>query len=443
LVAVHLPLTTMPPPSSAFAPFRETLFRNLWLAAFASNVGTWMQNVGVSWLAVTLSSSPLLIALIQTAAALPALLFSYPAGVISDQTDRRKLLILLQALLCVVVVLLAMLTLLHVLTLSVLLLFVFLVGIGSAFTAPVWQAITPEVISPAHLREAVALNGVNFNLARAVGPALGGIVLTLGGIQSVFLVNAASFLVLIWGLYTWKNTVAPYQRLAFRQTALDGLRAVRSSQPYRHLLVHTVAFTAFISIVFAFLPQLSKYQWHQSSAQYTGLWAGLGAGALVGSYFYSRWSKALTTGQFVLVSCELLAGCLFLLSQTTNFYALSAIMFVAGLGWINVISTLNVLAQQYSPAAYKGRFLAVNVTVFQGSIALSSLGWGYLSQVLPTLVVLKLAAGGMAVCCAVLAVVPLEEVDGTAQDAVPCTEPLIQYQLPVAPATSAFRPVVS
>jgi len=415
--------------TDSFAPFRESLFRTLWIAAFISNVGTWMQNVGVGWLAATLSASPLIISLIQTASSLPALLFSYPAGVISDHSDRRKFLIGLQVFLFLVVFVLSVLTLLKLLDIGLLLFFTFLIGIGSALTTPVWQAITPEVISKDRMKEAIALNGVNFNLARAVGPALGGILLLAGGISSIFLFNAVSFLALIVGLYRWKNTPSPAKSVEFRKTAIEGLRAVRRAKPFQHLLIRTVSFTAFVSILFAFLPQLSKYEWHQNSSQYTWLWVSLGAGALAGSYLYGIWNKFLSAPKIILISCELVAVCLFLLSLASRFYLLNGIMFLTGIGWINATSTLNVLAQQHSPNELKGRFLAINVTVFQGSIALSSLLWGSLSNRLGTLPVMKIASTGMIIFCAVLAFLPMEENENVEKNSVACSDPLLQYQL--------------
>jgi predicted MFS family arabinose efflux permease len=415
--------------TGSFAVFRESLFRTLWIAAFISNIGTWMQNVGVGWLAATMSASPLIISLIQTASSLPALLVSYPAGVISDHSDRRKFLIGLQVYLFLIVFILSLLTLFKLLDIASLLFFTFLIGIGSALSTPVWQAITPEVVSKEHMKDAISLNGVNFNLARAVGPALGGIVLVLGGISSIFLFNAVSFLALVVGLYRWKNTPPTVKNIQFWKTAVEGLQAVKRSKPFRHLLMRTVSFTAFVSIVFAFLPQLSKYEWHQSSGEYTWLWVSLGAGAFLGSYFYGIWSRIFSAPKVILISCELVAVCLFLFTQTSNIYCLNGIMVLTGIGWINATSTLNVLAQQHSPNELKGRFLAINVTVFQGTIALSSLFWGYLSDILTTLLVIKIAAVTMVVFCGLLAFLPMEDNEEIEKDSVACSDPLIQYQL--------------
>ncbi len=416
--------------TATFAPFKEGLFRNLWIAAFVSNVGTWMQNVGVSWLAASLSASPFIISMMQTAASLPALILSYPAGVISDQSDRRRLLIGLQVFLFIIVLLLFIFSQLQWLNIQMLLIFTFLVGAGMAFTTPVWQAITPEVVSGKYLKEAIALNGVNFNLARALGPAIGGVLLVIAGIKSIFLFNAISFLALIAGLYRWSNTTQTGRKILFRKTAMEGLTEVARSKPFLHLLLRTISFTAFVSIVFAFLPQLSKYQWHQSSGQYTLLWVSLGVGSLIGSYLYGLVNKVLRAAKIVLYSCEIIAVCLLLLSQTNNVYIINGLLVITGLAWINATSTLNVLAQQLSPGAFKGRFLAVNVTVFQTSIALSSFFWGWLTKYFSVTGVMNIAAVSMAVCAALLAFIPLEEgEDAGGAQPIACSDPLIQYQL--------------
>jgi len=355
---------------------------------------------------------------------------SYPAGVISDHTDRRKLLIWLQVFLFAVVLLLFLFASLKWLNIQWLLFFTCLVGAGSALTTPVWQAITPEVVSKGRLSEAIALNGVNFNLARAIGPALGGLLLIAAGIRSIFLFNAISFLALVVGIYRWHNVRTSSQNLGFRKSALEGLRAVRRSKPFMHLLLRTIGFTAFVSIVFAFLPQLSKYQWHQNSNQYTLLWVSLGIGSLIGSYLYGIWNKIITAGRLVFYCCTTIAVCLFLLTLSTNFYWLNFVLIIIGIVWINATSMLNVLAQQYSPDAFRGRFLAVNVTVFQTSIGLSSMGWGFLAHYFPVLIVVKIAAVSMAVSAILISLAPLEEVkDEHKENSVACADPLLQYQL--------------
>jgi len=382
--------------TTAFAPFKEPLFRKLWGGSFISNIGAWMYNVGVSWLSTTMSASPLMISLIQTASALPAFLFSYLAGVTSDRVNRRKLLIGIQVTLFVIATVLTIFSWLNWLDIYLLLAFTFLIGTCTAFSTPVWDSIMPEVVSPENLKPAIAAEGVNFNLARAVGPGLGGVLLNYGGPLCVFAFNALSALAPIFGIYRWKNNPPAMPTTSFRESALEGLRAIRQNKPYLLVLVRTISITAFISIVFALLPQLSKYEWKQTTSQFTFLWVSLGLGALLGSYLLSLATKSIKPSVIIYFSCLLVAICLFLLTTTVNTILIYVILFVTGIGWISGIATINVLAQQLSPAPYKGRFLSINTTVFQGALALSSAGWGWLAGQLTTLRVFEIAAVAMA-----------------------------------------------
>src|SRR5262245_12400311 len=180
--------------TSAWRPLREPTFRALWIAALASNIGTWIQDVAASWLMITLSPSPILVSLMQTASSLPFFLLALPAGALADVVDRRRLLIFSQSWMMTVAALLGALTLAGLITPAGLLGLTFALGLGAALNGPAWQATTPELVPREELPAAVALNGVGFNLARAVGPALGGFVVAAGGPPTAFLLNAASFL---------------------------------------------------------------------------------------------------------------------------------------------------------------------------------------------------------------------------------------------------------
>jgi MFS family permease len=193
------------PSSSAWAPLREPLFRALWIASFASNVGTWMQNVAAAWLMTSLTSSATLVALVQTATSLPIFLVALPSGAIGDVVDRRKLLLVTQGWMLAVAGALGILTLLGATTPWVLLLLTFALGLGAAMMAPTWQAIQPELVPRQEFSQAISLGAVQFNLARAVGPALGGLVVAIAGPGAVFLVNAASFLAVAIPIYRWRR----------------------------------------------------------------------------------------------------------------------------------------------------------------------------------------------------------------------------------------------
>lgn len=190
---------------SAWAPLGEPLFRSLWVAAVISYTGTWMQNVGAGWLMTQLTMSPLMVGLVQAATTLPVFLVILPAGALADMVDRRRLLLITQGWMVAAAALLGIFTLLGNVTPWILLLFTFVLGLGAVMNDPAWQAITPDIVSPRQHAPAVALNSVGFNVARAVGPAFGGIVIAIAGSGVAFLLNAASFFGVIFFLYRWKR----------------------------------------------------------------------------------------------------------------------------------------------------------------------------------------------------------------------------------------------
>src|SRR4051794_38009976 len=190
--------------ASTWSPLRRPVFRSMWSASVASNIGTWMQSVGAAWLMTSLTTSPLLVALMQTATSLPVFLVGLPAGALADVVDRRKLLLVTQAWMLLVALVLGVLTLVGVISAWSLLLLTFLMGLGGALSAPAWQAIIPDLVDREELAPAVALNAAGFNLARAVGPALGGFVVAVAGAGATFLVNAASFLAVLGAIYRWR-----------------------------------------------------------------------------------------------------------------------------------------------------------------------------------------------------------------------------------------------
>src|ERR1700704_3009094 len=191
--------------NSALAPLREPLFRSLWIAAVISYTGTWMQNVGAGWLMTQLTMSPLMVSLVTAATTLPVFLVILPAGALADMVDRRRFLLITQSWMVVAAGVLGVLTLYHHVTPWMLLLFTFILGLGAVMNDPAWQAITPEVVCPENHASAGALNSVGFNVARAFGPALGGLVIAAAGFGVAFLLNAASFFGVIFFLYRWKR----------------------------------------------------------------------------------------------------------------------------------------------------------------------------------------------------------------------------------------------
>src|SRR6266536_2612216 len=190
--------------ASAWSPLRESVFRALWIATVVSNIGTWMQDVGESWLMTSLTTSPVLVALVETAGSLPVVLVALPAGALADIVDRRRLLLVMQIWMFVAAGAMGLLALMGQMTPGRLLSLTFLLGVGSAMSNPIWQAITPELVSPADLPAAITLNAVAINIARAIGTALGGFIVAASGPWAVFLLNAASFIGITMVVYRWR-----------------------------------------------------------------------------------------------------------------------------------------------------------------------------------------------------------------------------------------------
>jgi len=190
-------------------PLRQPLFRALWIATLVSNIGTWVHEVGAGWLMVTLDPHPLMVSLVQAATALPIFLLALPGGALSDIVDRRRYLIYTQIWMLVVVLALAASTALGWINAWGLLVFTFALACGAALNTPAWAATLPEIVPRAQLQSAIALNSLGINLARAVGPALAGVLVAAAGPQAAFLLNAVSFIGVIVVLLRWPRTPQP------------------------------------------------------------------------------------------------------------------------------------------------------------------------------------------------------------------------------------------
>jgi MFS family permease len=254
-----------------WAPLANRVFRALWIASIASNIGTWMQNVGAGWLMTELNGSPLYVSLIQTATSLPVFLLGIPAGAAADIFDRRKLLIFTQAFMALAAGVLGWLTVIGKATPIALLLSTFALGIGSTLNNPAWQAIVPEIVPRRDLPQAISLNSVGFNLARAVGPALGGFVVAAFNPGAVFILNALSFIGVIIVLYFWKRT--PQEQSSTANESIvsatwAGLRYVRYSPGIRSVLVRSGTFIIGGSALWAMLPIVTKNELKGTATMY-------------------------------------------------------------------------------------------------------------------------------------------------------------------------------
>jgi MFS family permease len=388
---------------SGFAPLRIPLFRDRWIASTVSNVGTWMQDTAGTWLMTSLTTSPLLIALMQTAASLPVLGLGLLAGATADLFDRRRLLIFWQAWMLGSVAVLAVLTFLGHISPWSLLAFTFLLNIGSAMNNPAWQAIVPELVSRELIPDSVSLNAASNNIARAVGPALGGLMVAAfkraeTGSAWVFLLNSVSFAGVIWVLVNWKRiplfkSALPSERMA--ASIRGGLRYVRHAPNLQASLLRAFTFTFFFSAVWALLAVVARNDLHQGALGYGILNGSLGLGAVTAAFTLSHVRRRLSTDQIIAAATFYSVFTLVVLARVHRPSIIIATLIFAGFCWTSTMASLNTSVQMSVPAWVQARALGTYLMTFQGGLALGSVLWGTVAQHWSTPVSLLCAAVGL------------------------------------------------
>src|ERR1700693_321445 len=238
----EIAIMRLPP---ALVPLRNGTFRTLWLASVLVWLGTWLQNTGAGWLMTTLAPQPLIVAMVQAATIMPVFLLALPGGALADIVDRRAFLIGAQVWTILAAIALATLTLAHAMTAFWLLALTFMIGIGAAMTGPAWSAIVPELVPREDLVQAIALNGIGFNLTRAIGPALAGMLILIGGSSLAFSLYAVSIIAVLSALFTWHRgrrfTGLPREHLLSAMRA--GVRFVRNTPAVQYAMVRTIAYS--------------------------------------------------------------------------------------------------------------------------------------------------------------------------------------------------------
>jgi len=365
-------------PASAWAPLGEPLFRSLWIASVISYTGTWMQNVGAGWLMTQMTMNPLMIGLVQAAAALPVFLVILPAGALADMVDRRRFLLLTQGWMVLASATLGILTVACRVGPWTLLLFTFLLGLGAVMNDPAWQAITPELVPARQHASAVALNSAGFNVARAVGPALGGLIVAAVGCGMTFLLNAFSFLGVILFLYRWKRPMEERPNTQRMWPAIGhGFNYMRQSGLAKSVLLRTGTFSVGAVAMLALLPFIAR---PFGALGYGVLLGCFGLGALTGAIALPRVREKLSMDGVVGVAIMIFAGMTLAAGRTTAFALLCAVMLVAGVAWIGILACLNVAAQTMCPAYVRARALSFYLLVLQGGMAVGATLWGAVAK---------------------------------------------------------------
>src|SRR5579863_1270608 len=398
--------------SSAWAPLRIGLFRTLWIAVLISNVGAWMQTVGAQWLVVHSAHAAILVSLVQTAYTLPAVLFALVGGVLADIFDRVKLLVAVLAAMTAAGAALTALTAAHRMPAALLLMFTFVLGTGAILVAPAYQSLVPEMVPRAQVPAAAALSSININLARAIGPAIAGLLVARIGVAAVFGLNTAAFLL-------YAIVVACHPQLGGTPQAaerfLPGLRAggryVRHAPVVRRILLRAALFLVPGSALWALLPLIATRRLGLGAGGYGVLLAALGVGAVGGAFVLPQIRARLSANAMVAAASLIYAA------------ALVVVVLPAGVAWLAFLANVNAALQLFLPRWVRARGLAVYQMVLFGGQAAGAVIWGAVAGAIGLVPAFLIAAVVMAGGAATIRFWPFQQIANMDRSLVRWPEP--------------------
>lgn len=430
-----------PPPGGALAPFKHRLFATLWFASLASSFGGLIQGVGASWLMTSLSPSADMVALVQTSTSLPLLFFAMLGGAVADIYDRRIVMLFCQIGMLLVSLALAAVTHFDMITPWTLLVFTFLIGSGQAINAPSWQASVGEQVPREVLPAAVALNGVAFNIARSVGPAIGGLIVAAAGAPMAFVANAVSYLGVITVLLRWKRiknaATLPPERIV--PAVFAGIRYVRLSPSIRAVLFRALVFGFTASGIWALAPLVARDLLKGGPTTYGVLLGGIGVGAVGAAVVRDR-IQARLSKEAVIRAFSALLGVSIILTAFSPWFALTvALQAAIGAAWLMTISTFNVTVQLTSPRWVVGRAVSLNQMSLFGGMAVGSWVWGHVAESFG--VPAALVCSGAAVLASILFGFGFRVAQSEKIDLEPAVKGVLEFDVAV-PANLAGAPVV-
>ena len=360
---------------------RHPNYRLFWTGNFLSNIGTWMHNVALGWLVMTLTGSPALLGLMGFAQFSPSLLLSLPGGVIADRVNRRSWLLITHSAMLVLSLLLAVLVALNVITYTHILILAFLLGVTSALNAPTFHAMVRDLSSREDVLNAIALNSIQFNLSRFIGPAVAGVLIGAVGVTVCFFVNAASF---VFPLIALSKVRYRPQPQAHSTSGLEGIR-----EGFRYLLEHNriallLSLVAMISLFgmpyLIFLPVFAMDVLEVGAIGLGAMMAASGIGALLGGFLLAGWPEGRGRGPLVMGGAVLFFTGVLVLALSRNFYLSLGALLVLGGAMITANATVNSLIQTLVPDAMRGRVLSWHTMSYLGLHPVGALVIGQLAE---------------------------------------------------------------
>jgi MFS family permease len=397
----------------AWTPLRHPVFRALWLAALISTIGSWMQTVGAQWLLLDQPHASTLVALVQTASNLPILMFALPAGVLAEFLDRRLILLGAQAFQTAVGVALVLLTQAGQMSPALLLLLTFLLGAGAAAQLPAYQAMIPDLVPTRELKSAAALGSIGVNIARAIGPAIAGLLISHLGVTYVFAINASTFALFFVVLVVVR--VPSPQLGSSAEGFLAGLAAggryTRHAPVVRRILLRLVLFLVPANVLWALLAVLARERLGLGAGGYGVLLGLLGIGSVFGAALLPRLRTRVGLNLLVFGASMVYATTLAALA-TVRSSAISVLLLLTGAAWIAVIATLNAETQTFLPAWVRARGLSIYQLVLFGTTAAASAAWGVIADAIGVAPTFAIAAALLVATALTIRIWPLLDTAG-------------------------------
>ena len=365
--------------ASIWIPLKTRVFRNLWVASLLSGSAVSAYDTAATWLMNTMTPSPLFLSLMSTFATLPIFLFTLPAGAFADMFDRKKLLCFMNLWLAMIAAGLAIANWVGVANPYLILGTVFLMGIGFAFNAPAWTAIIPEVVTKEDLPSAITLGGLQLNISGIIGPAIGGIILSRLGVNFVFALNSACFLLVILAVSRWKSlheaSRVPLE--GFVESLASAIRYIRGTPGVRVVVVRVSLFSLFISIIPALLPVVGLKRLNLNASQLGFLFMSVSIGAVLSAVFIVPTLRArFSPNKSTILATALLILVYFLMGCIRQPEAFLLVAGVAGVAWTVAASELWVAGQIAAPALVRGRLNAAYMVASNASMAIGGIVWG-------------------------------------------------------------------
>ncbi|MFY7835814.1 MAG: MFS transporter [Novosphingobium sp.] len=410
-------------PGSAFAPFRYPAFRAIWTANLFSSIGSMIQSVGAAWLMTELTTSHLLVALVQASATIPILMLGMFAGAIADNYDRRRVMMAAQVGMLIVSAVLAVLAFTDNIGPWSLLALTLMVGIGTALNGPAWQASVRLQVGPADLPQAISLNAISFNLARSVGPALGGILISLWSTSLAFALNAISYLGMIVVLAMWRPESLPPVREPMMQAIGRGIRFCAASSPIRKVLLRGLLMGLGASGLQALMPSIARDMLNGTELDYGLMLGGFGIGSIVTALKISQIRRRFGSEAVVTTATLIFACAQVLMGLSTSIPMAVAAAFLGGVGWASAMTSLNVAMQLRSPEDILGRCLSIYQAITFGGMALGAWVWGTVADAFSLPMALQLAAVWLVASTIMHFIAPMPTREEGRLDSVPESKP--------------------